>query len=47
VFAGWPYLVVGIIAAPFAWRGRERLAARIALVLIASGVLVKVPVRDA
>jgi len=39
VFAAWPYLAVGVLAAPFAWRRRERAAARMALVLIASGGL--------
>jgi hypothetical protein len=43
VFAAWPYLVVGIFALPFAWRRRERSAARIALVLIASGTLYALP----
>jgi hypothetical protein len=43
VFAAWPYLLVGLVAAPFAWRRRDRLAARIALVLIASGALYAVP----
>ena len=43
VFAGWPYLVVGVIAAPLAWRRRDRFAARIALILIASGALYALP----
>jgi hypothetical protein len=43
VFAAWPYLVVGIVAAPFAWRRRERPAARIALVLLVSGALYALP----
>jgi hypothetical protein len=43
VFAAWPHLVVGVFAAPFAWRRRDRAAARIALVLIASGALYAFP----
>ena len=43
VFAAWPYLVVGLFAAPFAWLRRDRLAARIALILIASGALYALP----
>jgi hypothetical protein len=43
VFAAWPYLGAGIVAAPFAWRRRDRLAARIALVLILSGALYALP----
>ena len=43
VFAAWPYLVVGLFAAPFAWLRRDRLAARIALILIASAALYALP----
>jgi hypothetical protein len=43
VFAAWPCLLVGLVVAPFAWRRRERIAARIALVLIASGALYALP----
>jgi len=43
VFAAWPYLVVGIVAAPFAWRRRDRPTARIALILIVSGALYALP----
>jgi len=43
VFAAWPYLVVGLFAAPFAWRRRDRPAAQIALVLIVSGALYALP----
>ncbi len=43
MFAAWPYLLVGLVAAPFAWRRRDRPAARIALVLIASGALYALP----
>jgi hypothetical protein len=43
VFAAWPYLIVGLLAAPFAWRRRDRHAARIALVLIVSGALYALP----
>jgi len=43
LFAAWPYFVVGIVAAPFAWRRRDRSAARIALMLIVSGALYALP----
>jgi hypothetical protein len=43
VFAAWPCLLAGLVAAPFAWRRREHLAARVALVLIASGALYALP----
>lgn len=43
VFAAWPCLLVGLVAAPFAWRRRDRLPARIALLLIASGAFYALP----
>jgi hypothetical protein len=43
VFAAWPYLVVGLVAAPVAWRRRDRLTAHVALILIASAALYALP----
>ena len=43
VFAAWPCLLVGLVAVPFAWRRRDRVAGRIALVVIASGALYALP----
>ena len=43
VFAAWPCLLVGLAAAPVAWRRRERLTTRIALALIASAALYAMP----
>jgi hypothetical protein len=43
LLAGWPYLVVGMLAAPSAWRRRREDAGRIALVLLVSAWLYLVP----
>jgi len=43
VFAAWPYLFVGVVALPFAWRRRRHTTARLALVLLASAVLYALP----
>jgi hypothetical protein len=39
LLAGWPYALIGGIAAPFAWRRRRRNAGAIALTLLASAWL--------
>lgn len=36
LLAGWPYLLLGLVAAPAAWRRRREMAGGIALVLFAS-----------
>jgi hypothetical protein len=41
--AGWPYLAVGIVAAPFAWRRRREPAGLVAIVLLASAWLYITP----
>ena len=43
LLAGWPYLVIGLLALPFAWRRRRELAGITALVLIASAWLYVLP----
>jgi hypothetical protein len=43
VVAAWPYLLIGLVAAPFAWRRRAQPAACIALVILASAVLYTLP----
>jgi hypothetical protein len=43
VLAGWPYLAIGLLALPFAWRRRDELAGRAALVALASAWLYLVP----
>jgi hypothetical protein len=43
ILAGWPYLVVGLLAARSAWRRRRENAGRIALVLLISAWLYVVP----
>ncbi|MET0230832.1 MAG: hypothetical protein ABW186_07885 [Rhodanobacteraceae bacterium] len=41
--AGWPYLLIGVVAAGFAWRRRDDLAGVIALTALASAWLYLVP----
>jgi len=41
--AGWPYLLVGLVALPFAWRRRAELAGIVALAVLASAWLYLVP----
>lgn len=41
--AAWPYLVVGLLAAPLAWLQRRRPSARLALLLLASAWLYLLP----
>jgi len=41
--AGWPYLLVGLIALPLAWRRRGELAGIVALAVLASAWLYLVP----
>jgi hypothetical protein len=41
--AGWPYLLIGLVAAPFAWRRRRDLAGAVALTALASAWLYLVP----
>jgi len=43
LLAGWPYLAIGLLALPFAWRRRRELAGITALVLIASAWLYVLP----
>ena len=43
VLAGWPYLLIGLIAAPAAWRRRGELAGVVALTALASAWLYLVP----
>ena len=43
LLAGWPYLVVGLVAAPLAWRRRRDLAGLCAGLLLASAWLYLVP----
>jgi len=43
VLAGWPYLAIGLVALPFAWRRRRELNGRIALIALASAWLYLVP----
>lgn len=43
VLAGWPYLAIGLVALPFAWRRRGELAGVVALVALASAWLYFVP----
>jgi hypothetical protein len=43
ILAGWPYLAIGLVALPFAWRRRRELAGVTALVLIASAWLYVLP----
>ncbi|HKE48183.1 MAG TPA: hypothetical protein VKB52_08955 [Rhodanobacteraceae bacterium] len=43
VLAGWPYLLIGLLAAPAAWRRRRELAGACALALLASTWLYLVP----
>lgn len=43
VLAGWPYLALGLVALPFAWRRRRELAGGVALVALASAWLYLVP----
>jgi hypothetical protein len=37
--AGWPYLLVGVVTAPWAWQRRRELAGIVALVLLTSALL--------
>lgn len=41
--AGWPYLAIGLVALPFAWRRRRELAGACALIVLASAWLYFVP----
>jgi len=43
VLAGWPYLAIGLIAVPAAWRRRDELAGASALALLASAWLYLAP----
>jgi hypothetical protein len=43
VLAAWPYLLIGLVAAPFAWRRRAQPPASIALVLLASAAMYALP----
>ena len=43
VLAGWPYLLIGLVAVPFAWRRRAEPAGRVALIVLASAWLYLVP----
>jgi hypothetical protein len=41
--AGWPYLLIGILAAPYAWRRRREPAGMLAIVLLTSAWLYLAP----
>jgi hypothetical protein len=43
VLAAWPYLLIGLVAAPFAWLRRAQPSASIALVLLASAAMYALP----
>jgi len=43
LLAGWPYLSVGLLAAPAAWRRRRELAGLCAMLLLASAWLYVLP----
>jgi hypothetical protein len=43
VLAAWPYLLIGLVAAPFAWCRRAQPPASIALVILASGAIYTLP----
>jgi hypothetical protein len=43
VLAGWPCLLIGLVALPFAWRRRDEMAGAIALVVLASAWLYLLP----
>ena len=43
LLAGWPYLIVGLLALPAAWRRRRELAGLCALVLLSSAWLYLLP----
>jgi hypothetical protein len=43
VLAGSPYLLIGLVALPFAWRRRKELAGSVALIALASAWLYLVP----
>jgi hypothetical protein len=43
VLAAWPYLLIGLVAAPFAWRRRTQPPASIALVILASAAMYTLP----
>jgi hypothetical protein len=43
LLAGWPYLIVGLLALPAAWRRRRELAGLCALVLLTSAWLYLLP----
>jgi hypothetical protein len=43
LLAGWPYLVLGLLAAPAAWRRRREMAGGCALVLLVSAWLYLLP----
>ena len=41
--AGWPYLGIGLVAVPFAWKRRRELAGTVALAVLASAWLYLMP----
>jgi len=41
--AAWPYLLLGVAVAPFAWRRRDQPSAKIALVMLVSAALYALP----
>jgi len=43
VLAAWPYLLLGVVAAPIAWRRRAQPSAKIALVMLVSAALYALP----
>jgi len=43
VLAGWPYLLIGLVAAPFAWKRRRELAGIVALAVLVSAWLYLLP----
>lgn len=43
IFAAWPYLLIGLVAAPIAWRRRAQPPASTALVMLASAAMYTLP----
>ena len=43
VLAAWPYLLIGLVATPFAWRRRAQPSASIALAILASAAMYALP----
>jgi len=41
--AAWPYLLIGVVVAPLAWRRRDQASAKIALVMLVSAALYALP----